>query len=168
MGFKGARFTWCNRRDEQDQVYVRLDHGVANQEWYNLFPHFDVHHLSFSNSDHMVIRVQLRRQSQSQIGMYKKRFWFEEAWVKDKSCEDAIANDWSVPFNGIIMFQVCNKIKECRKKLLAWSKNSLCSLGIKIEEKRNRLQVLKENNRDTSWAECEVMNWATPDNLLLC
>ena len=51
MGFKGARFTWCNRRDEQDRVYVRLNCGVANQEWYDLFPHFEVHHLSFANSN---------------------------------------------------------------------------------------------------------------------
>ena len=65
MGFKGAHFTWCNRRDEQDREYVRLDHGVANQEWYDLFPHFDVHHLSFSNSDHMAIGVWLRGQMQS-------------------------------------------------------------------------------------------------------
>ena len=79
MGFKGACFTWCNRRDEQDWVYVRLDRGVANQELYDLFPHFEVHHLSFSNSDHMAIGVRLRRQSQFQIGMYKKQFWFEEA-----------------------------------------------------------------------------------------
>ena len=63
MGFKGARFTWCNWRDEQDWVYVRLDCGVANQGWYDLFPHFEVHHLSFANSDHMAIGVRLRRQS---------------------------------------------------------------------------------------------------------
>ena len=135
MGFKGAHFTWCNRRDEQDQVYVRLNCGVANQEWYDLFPHFGVHHLSFANSDHMAIGVRLRRQSQFQIRMYKKRFCFEEAWVKDESCEDTIANAWFVSFNGSPMFQVCNKIKECRKQLLAWSKNSLCSLGKMIEEK---------------------------------
>ena len=89
--------------------------------------------------------------------MYKKQFRFEKAWVKDEGYEDAIANAWSVSFNGSIMFQVCNKIKECRKKLLAWSKNSLCSLGKKIEEKRNRLQVLEENNRDASWVECEAL-----------
>ena len=76
--------------------------------------------------------------------------------MKDEGCEDAIANAWFVSFNGSLMFQVCNKIKECRKRLLAWSKNSLCSLGKKIKEKRNRLQVLEENNRDASWAECEA------------
>ena len=27
----------------------------------------------------------------------------------------------------------------------------------KIEEKRNRLQVLEQNNRDLSWAECEAL-----------
>ena len=78
--------------------------------------------------------------------MHKKRFHFEEAWVKDEGYEDTIANAWFVSFNGSPMFQVCNKIKECRKQLLAWSKNSLCSLGKKIEEKRNRLQVLEQNN----------------------
>ena len=77
--------------------------------------------------------------------------------MKDEGCEDAIANAWFVSFNGSLMFHVCNKIKECRKRLLAWSKNSLCSLGKKIEEKRNRLQVLEENNRDASWAECEAL-----------
>ena len=30
-------------------------------------------------------------------------------------------------------------------------------LGKKIEEKRNRLQVLKQNNRDSSWVECEAL-----------
>ena len=55
--------------------------------------------------------------------------------MKDEGCEDAIANAWFVSFNGSPMFQVCNKIKECRKQLLAWSKNSLCSLGKMIEEK---------------------------------
>ena len=104
MGFKGARFTWCNWRYEQDRVYVRLDRGVANQEWYDLFPHFDVHHLSFSNSDHVAIRVQLRRQPLFQIRMYKNRFWFEEAWVKDEGCKDTIANAWSISFNGSPMF----------------------------------------------------------------
>ena len=67
MGFKGARFTWCHRRDEQDRLYVRLDRGVANKEWYDLFPHFGVHHLSFANSDHMAIGVRLRRQSQFSV-----------------------------------------------------------------------------------------------------
>ena len=105
----------------------------------------------------MAIGVRLRRQSQSQIRMYKKWFQFEEAWVKDEGCEDATANAWSVSFNGSLMFQVCNKIKECKKRLLAWSTNSLCSLGKKIEENQNRLQVLKENNRDALWAKCEAL-----------
>ena len=77
--------------------------------------------------------------------------------MKDEGCEDTIANVWSVSFNGSPIFQVCNKIKECRKQLLAWSKNSLCSLGKKIEEKRNRLQVLEQNNKNSSWAECEAL-----------
>ena len=89
--------------------------------------------------------------------MYKKKFLFKEAWVKDEGCEDAIANAWSASFNGSLMFQVCNKIKECKKRLLTWSKNSLCSLGKKIEEKQSRLQVLEENNKDASWAKCEAL-----------
>ena len=105
----------------------------------------------------MAIGVRLRRQSQFQIGMCKKRFHFEEAWVKDEGCEDTIANAWFVSFNGSPMFRVCDKIKECRKRLLTWSKNSLCSLGKKIEEKQNRLQVLEQNNRDSLWVECEAL-----------
>ena len=77
--------------------------------------------------------------------------------MKDEGCEDTIANAWFVSFNGSPMFRVCDKIKECRKRLLTWSKNSLCSLGKKIEEKQNRLQVLEQNNRDSLWVECEAL-----------
>ena len=33
----------------------------------------------------------------------------------------------------------------------------MCSLGKMIEEKQNRLQVLEQNNRDSSWVECEAL-----------
>uniref|UniRef100_A0A7N2LPP4 Uncharacterized protein n=1 Tax=Quercus lobata TaxID=97700 RepID=A0A7N2LPP4_QUELO len=143
MGFKGARFTWYNQRDEQDRVYVRLDCGVANQEWYDLFPHFEVHHLSFANSDHMAIGVQLRRQSQFQFGMYKKRFRFEEAWVKDEGYGDTIANAWSVSFNGSPLFPT-TVMKKLSRKFPIFSNLPECS-KVSLNRKVDR-QESKQGN----------------------
>ena len=47
LGFKGPRFTWCNNRFQGNLVYERLDRGLCNQEWLNLFPHSKLFHTPF-------------------------------------------------------------------------------------------------------------------------
>ena len=33
LGFNGFPFTWCNRRPGDQNVWVRLDRGLAMVEW---------------------------------------------------------------------------------------------------------------------------------------
>ena len=61
LGFKGNKFTWCNRREADATVYLRLDSALANLGWQNLCPGMEVKHLAASHSDHVPIKVEIKR-----------------------------------------------------------------------------------------------------------
>ena len=38
LGFQGPKFTWANLREGGAFIKERLDRGVANQSWHDLYP----------------------------------------------------------------------------------------------------------------------------------
>ena len=44
LGFNGFPFTWCNRRPDGQNVWIRLDREVASVEWILRFPTARIHH----------------------------------------------------------------------------------------------------------------------------
>ena len=52
MGFNGFPFTWCNRQPGDQNVWIRLDRGVASVDWMLRFPATRIHHLDAFHSDH--------------------------------------------------------------------------------------------------------------------
>ncbi|XP_075649855.1 uncharacterized protein LOC142620359 [Castanea sativa] len=60
LGYRGPKFTWCNRRFEGNLVYARLDWGLHNLEWMQLFPQSKLSHVPFGFSDHMALLVKLQ------------------------------------------------------------------------------------------------------------
>lgn len=60
LGFEGPKFTWCNNRFWGNLVYVRLDRGLYNQEWLDLFPHSKLFHIPFSFSDHLGLLTEIK------------------------------------------------------------------------------------------------------------
>ena len=37
LGYNGSDFTWCNKREGVDRIYVRLDRVLATDDWRSLF-----------------------------------------------------------------------------------------------------------------------------------
>ena len=89
--FNGFPFTWCNRRLGDQNVWVRLDRGLATMDWILRFPTSRIHHLDSFHSDHKPIL--LISESKSKL-FYRKGqpFRFEAMWLKDKTCE-GVTND---------------------------------------------------------------------------
>ncbi len=75
MGFKGSNFTWCNMHQGDDLIYERLDRGLVDVEWLQLFPHARIEHFSVVTSDHMGLLLKIDHH----IGKTKlvRRFEFE-------------------------------------------------------------------------------------------
>ncbi|KAK3195456.1 hypothetical protein Dsin_026766 [Dipteronia sinensis] len=103
MGFLGPAFRWCNERGGSEMVHERLDCGVCNFQWRNIFLDATVSHLVFWKSDHrpllldVVRRVQLTNR-QTKGGT--RHFHFKECWTDQKECEGVIKKAWRCGNDG--------------------------------------------------------------------
>jgi exonuclease III len=55
LGFVGNRYTWSNHRSGRDNIRERLDRGLANQDWIQIFPNSLINRFPASHSDHCPI-----------------------------------------------------------------------------------------------------------------
>ena len=55
LGYVGPDFTWCNMKEGDDRMYLRLDRAFATSEWIDKFGEAKVHHIVDSTSDHCAL-----------------------------------------------------------------------------------------------------------------
>lgn len=91
LGFVGEKYTWEKSRGKDNWVHERLDRGLANQEWCQLFPSAEVRVLEVATSDHLPLFLQLNKQVYQQKG---KRFRFENTWLREKDCLRIVKDGW--------------------------------------------------------------------------
>ncbi|GMI66653.1 hypothetical protein HRI_000334600 [Hibiscus trionum] len=87
IGYKGRWYTWEKWRFESNNIRERLDRGVANSPWLNLFPRYVLNHLSHSFSDHCPLLLN------TQDGENSNKTWhfrFEASWLLEDSCEPEV------------------------------------------------------------------------------
>lgn len=117
LGFVGNRFTWSNHRSSRDNIRERLDRGLANQEWVQLFPNSLINHFSASHSDHCPILL-------STAGTYQnlpKPFQFEAFWTRDSSSFSVVANAWLASNEVSPAFSFSRKWKQTKRALKFWN-----------------------------------------------
>ncbi|KAK2661449.1 hypothetical protein Ddye_000023 [Dipteronia dyeriana] len=92
LGYSGLGFTWSNKRD-YGLIQERLDRGVCNFAWQQLFPARTVTNLGFWSSDHRVLLINIpdgsRLGSRDPVG-WRRRFHYEACWVDDVDCRKLI------------------------------------------------------------------------------
>ena len=139
LGFQGPPFTWCNNRLESGTIWERLDRGLANIPWINKYPEARIHHLHTSSSDHFPICLVLQPDSYLQRPT-KKPFRFEEVWLTNSGCRDTVEAAWFTQKNGTPMFQVQDKIRNCRQELRKWSKSTFGNITKALKAKTAQLK----------------------------
>jgi hypothetical protein len=144
LGFIGSEFTWSNNREDESLVRVRLDRGVASQNWQTLFPNATVNHITFVNSDHMALLMDMTPCQQQPRRKKHKMFRFDHTWIREEGCEDAIAEAWQSDCVGTSMFRLVHKIKQCRLQLIRWSQSQVRVTPRLIEKKKCHLQALEK------------------------
>jgi hypothetical protein len=143
LGYRGSPFTWCNNRDPPNTTWVRLDRGVASLSWLHKFQNARLEHLNVTNSDHKCLHLELEPCNQPQY--LRKPFRFEEIWTTDAGCEDTIQAEWDKVGAGMAMFQVWNKLKDCKRGLGKWSKQHFGNVTQQLAEKRQQLLDAETN-----------------------
>ena len=109
LGFTGLYFTWQGNRHGH-VVWERLDRGVANYDWMAKFPAATVSHLHCIASDHRPIPLLFDLNGES-VRWKCKPFRFEEMWLADRGCSDAVKKAWEVRPKGQPIYRVVHKIK---------------------------------------------------------
>lgn len=97
--FCGPRFTWDNRRLEDEFIQERLDYAFANEPWLERFPGAVVNHLCRQGSDHIPLMIYRLRvevgQDKRRTGVRPSRF--ETLWAEHEGCEAVVDNAWKNP-----------------------------------------------------------------------
>ncbi|XP_057432833.1 uncharacterized protein LOC130725635 [Lotus japonicus] len=87
MGFKGPPFTW-----EWRGVKERLDRGICNLAWLEVFPESSILHLPQLKSDHKPLL--LRCSDQEVQDTHDRPFRFMSCWLLDNRFPHVVLNAW--------------------------------------------------------------------------
>ena len=87
IGMEGYEFTWERHRGTENWVEERLDWALASSSWITMFGRARVFNVPVHTSDHSAIFLDLMVFSRV---LKKRRFCFENAWVKENKCREII------------------------------------------------------------------------------
>ncbi|KAA3468935.1 reverse transcriptase [Gossypium australe] len=144
LGFVGRWFTWERGRFKNSNIRERLDRGVANSEWMDLFPDYQIEHLSHSFSDHCPLLLDTKGEGRMHIRQNARMFRFEFNWLLDSSFEDQVRSWWEGSAESIP-----NKLQLLRHNLLQWSRVK------RKEEGHSRVQLEKKLE---SFVSCDILD----------
>ena len=120
LGFRGPKYMWSNCQEVQNLIKERLDRGVANWAWCELFPTVEVW-VDFSwNSDHVLLILNLTGWQQDKR---RRRFKYKEAWAFDNEYKSMIAHVWNQPMSSHGEWEnVQQKLSRCTGETIRWQR----------------------------------------------
>ncbi|KAH1075467.1 hypothetical protein J1N35_027795 [Gossypium stocksii] len=95
LGFVGHWYTWERGQFVDTSIRERLDRGVANTGWWDLFPNYKVHHLQHSFSDYYPVMVDTDGSGNMQGRAEQDSFRFNANWILDTEVEEQIQREWN-------------------------------------------------------------------------
>lgn len=82
-----------------------------------------------------------------------KRFHFDNRRVNALGFEELIANTLRIPHRGHPMYQVSQKIKNCRLEFLEWKMNHSTNSAYEIKKLKQKMETLQNQGGDRDWSE---------------
>ncbi|GMI81726.1 hypothetical protein HRI_001841900 [Hibiscus trionum] len=137
IGFQGQWFTWEWGRLQSNNIRERLDRGVANQLWCDLFPHYTLEHLGHSFLDHCPLL--LSSNMGQNIGGRAFHFRFEASWLLEDTCEAEVTRLWNSA-----SVSVPDRLHTVSVGLDSWFRRIKKAKNIKMKDLKKRLNELNE------------------------
>ncbi|KAM6568466.1 hypothetical protein CsatB_016451 [Cannabis sativa] len=141
----GHPYTWEKGRGTTNWVEVRLDRAVVNQNWLEMFTSAKLFNLEISSSDHTPILLSL---SAPDFTTAKKRFRFENAWLREPLCTQIVKDSWEFSNSN----SITEKIDLCGKALADWGQCYTGNFERKIQQCKKEVQLWKKGRDDISIA----------------
>ncbi|KAA3485169.1 reverse transcriptase [Gossypium australe] len=139
IGYSGVWYTWERGNIPETNIRERLDRGLANEKWLNLFPLGNIHHLSYSTSDHCPLLINSDKVSR---GSGDRNFHFEVWWTMEDSFESTLKEIWDFPTESIM-----GKLKKVHIGLLKWANTIKGKKGEIRQQLTKELECLMKEER---------------------
>ena len=130
MGMEGYPFTWEKSRGAFNWIEERLDRAMSTQRWSTLFDTACVYNLETISFDHSALLLDFLEKKVSR----RRRFHFENAWIKEEDYRHLVGVSWS--HGG-------RSIAECGHDLRVWGEEKRLLFKNKIKECKRRMKELK-------------------------
>ncbi|CAN6587433.1 unnamed protein product [Malus baccata var. baccata] len=140
LDFNGPAFTWRGMRNGS-LVEERLDRGLCNRIWQDVWPNTTVTHGTVLGSDHCPIIIQTEPNTRKG----KKLFRFEAFWAKEADCLEVVRRSWDCREGGGAQVRWQKKINDCRSQLIRWSRNKFKRRSYMIDHLLAQLGELQKN-----------------------
>ncbi|XP_017604730.1 uncharacterized protein LOC108451567 [Gossypium arboreum] len=140
MGFIGNWFTWERGNLPETNIQEQLERGVANKEWFHLFPKFQLQHLPHTFSDHCPLLV---KSEEENIERTYKSFKFEAWWVLEDSFFSEVKKIWEHSEEDLL-----SKLDSMKRGLKRWASQIRYNRKERKKMLTSRLAMLLEAERD--------------------
>ena len=157
LGYCGPKYTWNNGQEGMVFVKERLDRGVANQEWKNLFPDAVVNVKAAITSDHAPLFLHLIKRAHSK--RRQKRFRYEAKWAMEEGFKETITMAWNKPITQATGWDLLDrKLQICVNEVNMWRNNSKTPQPAHLQHLRERLAEL-QGSKNMNSTKIRSLRW---------
>lgn len=138
LGFCGPLYTWSNKRRGIANIKERIDRGLANIQWKEIFPESKVSHIPCPSSDHCPILLD----TNPAVFNVGRQFHFQPMWLSDPSCSTLITEAWKKKIDGSHDAQVTIKLRYVKVALKRRNKENFGNVLEEIKSLKSQLYDL--------------------------
>ncbi|KAA3482314.1 reverse transcriptase [Gossypium australe] len=153
LGFKVRWFTWERGKFRSTNIRERLDRGVANLNWLELFPNAQIEHLTYSFSDHCLILLETMGVEKREYTFNPCSFQFEARRCLDSSFEDLVRGWWADSSGSIP-----DRLEDMGHKMHVWSRNSKREVQLDLNLEADKEELYWEQRARIAALEDDVGN----------
>ncbi|WOL04387.1 hypothetical protein Cni_G13108 [Canna indica] len=155
LGFSGSPFTWCNNRQGNRRIQIRLDRVFCNAAWLHFFDDASVKHLNRGVSNHCPLLF-----SFSNDVRRNRLFRFQIFWVEYPESSEVVSQAWhEVPCNLTPHSRFGTGLRLTRFALSSWNVNCLGVLEKSLEDTVCKISSLEISDAMSALCvtdECEL------------
>jgi hypothetical protein len=141
LGYKGLPYTWDNRREGSQNVKVRLDRGLADEAWLDLFSESSVTHVQLTESDQCALVLHVLRSGRLQGGRIGKFFRYENMWQRHHLYIDMVTKGWNGGCRSLE--DVSASLSHLQATLARWDSEVFGSVKGELKHLRRQLESVR-------------------------
>lgn len=138
INFMGFPFTWKRGKEGNTVLWERLDRGIMNVGFWQLWHKVLIHHIDNTVSDHTALLLECDLPSATIRHGGARRFLFETMWMKEENFEEVVKEAWS---SGDSV-NIDTRIQRCASTLTHWNHHSFKRVTKEIQGLKKEMAEL--------------------------